>query len=166
MPNLATNHIVRVAPIVKALERHHDVKLIGVLKEGEELFPPFAKEFAYTVVRWTGRGGFLATLRILPSAIDFLFLDGDHSYEGVRRDFENYAPLVRPGGIVALQRHRGGQRSPLRRHHRRLGGGCAALLERAEAGPRACRVRTRSRAGRVRHRGGVRPMKHRVAVGP
>jgi len=63
MPNLATNHIVRVAPIVKALQQNHDVKLIGVLKEGEELFPPFAKEFAYTVVRWTGRGGFLATLR-------------------------------------------------------------------------------------------------------
>ena len=43
-----------------------------------------------------------AVRKVLPSAIDFLFLDGDHSYEGVRRDFENYAPLVRPGGIVAL----------------------------------------------------------------
>ena len=35
-------------------------------------------------------------------ALDVLFLDGDHSYEGVRRDFELYAPLVRPGGIVGL----------------------------------------------------------------
>jgi cephalosporin hydroxylase len=34
--------------------------------------------------------------------IDFLFIDGDHSYEGVRRDFELYSPLVRDGGIVAL----------------------------------------------------------------
>ncbi len=34
--------------------------------------------------------------------IDFLFIDGDHSYEGVRSDFELYAPLVRPGGLVAL----------------------------------------------------------------
>lgn len=33
---------------------------------------------------------------------DFLFIDGDHSYPGVRRDFELYVPLVRPGGIVAL----------------------------------------------------------------
>ena len=63
MPNLATNHIVRVAPIVKALQRDHDVKLIGILKEDEELFPPFAKEFDYTVVRLTGRGGFLGALR-------------------------------------------------------------------------------------------------------
>jgi len=34
--------------------------------------------------------------------IDFLFIDGDHSYEGVRRDFEMYGPLVRNGGIIAL----------------------------------------------------------------
>jgi Cephalosporin hydroxylase len=34
--------------------------------------------------------------------IDFLFIDGDHSYEGVRSDFELYAPLVRQGGLVAF----------------------------------------------------------------
>jgi predicted O-methyltransferase YrrM len=36
------------------------------------------------------------------AAIDFLFIDGDHSYEGVRRDFELYSPLVRSGGVVAF----------------------------------------------------------------
>jgi predicted O-methyltransferase YrrM len=34
--------------------------------------------------------------------VDFLFIDGDHSYDGVRRDYEMYAPLVRPGGLVAF----------------------------------------------------------------
>lgn len=34
--------------------------------------------------------------------IDLLFIDGDHAYESVKRDFELYTPLVRPGGIVAL----------------------------------------------------------------
>ncbi len=34
--------------------------------------------------------------------IDFLFIDGDHSYEGVRADFELYAPLVRQGGLIAF----------------------------------------------------------------
>lgn len=34
--------------------------------------------------------------------LDVLFIDGDHSADGVRRDFEMYAPLVREGGIIAL----------------------------------------------------------------
>jgi len=34
--------------------------------------------------------------------VDMLFIDGDHTYEGVKADFELYAPLVRPGGIIGL----------------------------------------------------------------
>jgi predicted O-methyltransferase YrrM len=34
--------------------------------------------------------------------IDLLFIDGDHSYGGVRWDFEAYGSLVRPGGLIAL----------------------------------------------------------------
>jgi len=34
--------------------------------------------------------------------IDVLFIDGDHSYEGVRADFDLYSPLVRPGGVIGL----------------------------------------------------------------
>jgi cephalosporin hydroxylase len=34
--------------------------------------------------------------------IDFLFIDGDHSYEGVRRDYEMYGSLVRKGGVIAF----------------------------------------------------------------
>jgi len=42
-------------------------------------------------------------LRILSGEpLDYLFLDGDHTYEGVRSDFEMYAPLVRSGGIVTF----------------------------------------------------------------
>ncbi len=33
---------------------------------------------------------------------NYLLIDGDHSYDGVRRDFENYAPMVSSGGIVAV----------------------------------------------------------------
>jgi predicted O-methyltransferase YrrM len=35
-------------------------------------------------------------------SIDLLFIDGDHSYEGVKKDFADYAPLVRSGGLVAF----------------------------------------------------------------
>ncbi len=34
--------------------------------------------------------------------LDFLFIDGDHRYEGVKEDFKMYSPLVRSGGIVAF----------------------------------------------------------------
>ena len=35
-------------------------------------------------------------------SLDVLFIDGDHTYEGVKRDFEMYSPLVRKGGIIAF----------------------------------------------------------------
>jgi predicted O-methyltransferase YrrM len=34
--------------------------------------------------------------------LDFLFIDGDHTYDGVRADFESYSPLVRPGGLIGF----------------------------------------------------------------
>ena len=36
------------------------------------------------------------------SNVDFLFIDGDHSYEGVKKDFEMYGQLVKKGGVVAF----------------------------------------------------------------
>jgi len=34
--------------------------------------------------------------------IDFLFIDADHSYEGVKKDFQLYSPFVRKFGIIAF----------------------------------------------------------------
>jgi cephalosporin hydroxylase len=34
--------------------------------------------------------------------LDFLFIDGDHSYEGVKQDFETYSEFVRKGGLIAF----------------------------------------------------------------
>lgn len=45
----------------------------------------------------------LETLKsVLPGPVDFLFIDGDHSYEGVKLDYQMYGPLVRPGGLIAF----------------------------------------------------------------
>lgn len=42
-------------------------------------------------------------LRILGGRkIDLLFIDGDHSYAGVKKDFDNYSPLVAEDGVIAL----------------------------------------------------------------
>ncbi len=34
--------------------------------------------------------------------IDFLLIDGDHRYQGVRKDWQLYAPLVKENGIIAF----------------------------------------------------------------
>ena len=34
--------------------------------------------------------------------LDFLFIDGDHTYAGVKQDFSMYSPFVRSGGYVAF----------------------------------------------------------------
>lgn len=34
--------------------------------------------------------------------LDFLFIDGDHTYEGIKRDFELYSSLVKKNGTIAL----------------------------------------------------------------
>ena len=34
--------------------------------------------------------------------LDFLFIDGDHTFAGVKQDFEMYSTLVSPGGVIAL----------------------------------------------------------------
>ncbi|KAF0127066.1 MAG: cephalosporin hydroxylase-like protein [Elusimicrobia bacterium] len=34
--------------------------------------------------------------------LDLLFIDGDHSYEAVKRDYDTYARFVKPGGVVAF----------------------------------------------------------------
>lgn len=35
-------------------------------------------------------------------SLDLLFIDGDHTYEGVSQDYHMYSPLVRVGGIIAF----------------------------------------------------------------
>lgn len=37
--------------------------------------------------------------RHIPDNLDFIYIDGDHSYEGVKKDIELYWPKVRKGGV-------------------------------------------------------------------
>lgn len=41
-----------------------------------------------------------AAATIPDGALDFVFIDADHSYEGVRADLAAWAPKVKPGGIL------------------------------------------------------------------
>jgi cephalosporin hydroxylase len=37
-----------------------------------------------------------------PGTVDFLWIDGDHSTDGVFADYRDYLPLVKPGGLIAF----------------------------------------------------------------
>lgn len=38
----------------------------------------------------------------LPRSLDFIFVDGDHSFEGLRKDWEVVRNLLTPGGIACF----------------------------------------------------------------
>jgi predicted O-methyltransferase YrrM len=40
--------------------------------------------------------------RLSERRFGLIFFDADHSYEGVKADYENWSPLLMPGGIVAF----------------------------------------------------------------
>lgn len=41
-------------------------------------------------------------VRDTPAEADFIFIDGDHSYNGIKNDWELYSKKIVPGGIIAL----------------------------------------------------------------
>ncbi len=40
--------------------------------------------------------------KVFNEEIDFVFIDGDHSYEGVKQDVEIWFPRLKSGGIIAM----------------------------------------------------------------
>jgi predicted O-methyltransferase YrrM len=39
---------------------------------------------------------------VVPGDLDFVFIDGDHSFEGVKKDWEIFSSKLKKGGIIAL----------------------------------------------------------------
>lgn len=75
----------------------------GIGTENDERYKTFGRDVR--IIR--GNSHDASTLKIVTDILngeklDFLFIDGDHTYEGARRDFEDYRALVREGGVIAF----------------------------------------------------------------
>lgn len=46
-------------------------------------------------------------VKALIPEVSLLLIDGDHTEDGVTRDFEMYSPLVKPGGVIAFDDYGG-----------------------------------------------------------
>lgn len=69
----------------------------------EKIFREFAPSKKMKFVRGSSQqDGSFTKVSEMTDNIDFLFIDGDHSYKGVKSDFEMYSKLVSEGGIIAL----------------------------------------------------------------
>jgi len=79
---------------------------IGAPRWREKLYKSFAiKSQTLQIVR--GNSHDMATFNAIKQLldgkkIDLLFLDGDHGYDGVKKDFDLYSQLVRERGLVAF----------------------------------------------------------------
>lgn len=68
-------------------------------------FPPPGSECSVTLMSGDSHSmDFLRDVEaeLAGQPVDFLFIDGDHTEQGVESDFNMYRRLVRPGGLVAF----------------------------------------------------------------
>jgi hypothetical protein len=68
--------------------------------ENEESF--YRKSFYPRFIKSTSERAYYDFFVIQDIKIDVLFIDGDHSYEGVKLDFELYSKIMSPNGIILI----------------------------------------------------------------
>ena len=72
-------------------------------KQAKQHVATAAERLGFDVTRWILHEQYSYEAALdAPARIDFLFLDGDHLYSAVRRDFEDWLPKVKAGGVVLI----------------------------------------------------------------
>lgn len=67
-------------------------------KQTLENLKPFIESGLYIIIRKTSME---ALADIADESLDFVYIDADHTYEGVNEDIRGWAPKVKKGGIVS-----------------------------------------------------------------
>lgn len=92
---LQNNSKVKIYGIDPLIPDSMNKKLIGNLESINRLHTLFnnfifINDYSYNVVKKWEEG------------ISYIFLDGDHRYRSVKRDFEDWLPFVEAGGFISL----------------------------------------------------------------
>ena len=77
----------------------------GYPETRKQLYEEFATDAELSFVRANShsKDTFETVREALPNdGVDFVFIDGDHTYEGIKQDFEDYTSLLSTNGIVVL----------------------------------------------------------------
>jgi len=70
------------------------------------------KQVSLVIGRSDSPGVIAKVKRIMGDDVDLLFIDGEHTYEVVKSDYNNYGSLVRPGGLIMFHDTQSIARSP------------------------------------------------------
>ena len=65
------------------------IEKINKLRRGYSRFT-FIQDYSYNVAKTWDK------------PIDYIFIDGDHAYDSVKQDFNDWLPHVKPGGVIAF----------------------------------------------------------------
>ena len=77
----------------------HFEKLYIITHEDDLVTIEFCKNYDNVEVI---KGDYTEAVKTWTEPIQILHIDGDHSYEGCKRDFDNWSPLVVFGGIILM----------------------------------------------------------------
>jgi len=89
--------------ILCALRNNRKGKLVSVdIGDRSDRVPEDLRPYWISVVGDSHKQETLDKVRKICPSYDFFLIDGDHTYEGVKQDFEMYSPLVRDKHLILL----------------------------------------------------------------
>jgi predicted O-methyltransferase YrrM len=91
-----SGHLHAIDPHIPT--RWNDVNAVDSLPVLQGNLRRFGFERCVTIIRHTSA----EAARDWSRPIDFLLIDGDHSYEGVKRDWELFSPFLRPFAVAVF----------------------------------------------------------------
>lgn len=90
---------------LRVWRKEFDPLLMIAVDPGDDIRPEVMEDLGVIYIQGASQeqSVFNSVLNVLDGrTIDLLYIDGDHLYEPVKRDWDLYSPLVSPEGVIVL----------------------------------------------------------------